>query len=91
MAGFAGDVNIWQERHFDFTVTVAFAGFATTARDVERETTFSVAADFCFGEHCEQIADVSEDLGVCRDVASRRSAYGGLIDFDNFIDQVSSI
>src|SRR5882762_2941595 len=87
-ADFAHHVNIWKKIHFDAAEAVALASFAAAAFHVEAEAAWAVAALARFGEHGEETANGREDASVGSGIRTRRAAYGGLIDFDNFVDLI---
>ena len=82
----AGDVDVGEEVHFDFVDAVALAMLATTAFDVERETTSFVAAELGLGLGGVETADSSKDTSVGGGVATRGATDGGLVDDDDFVE-----
>ena len=64
VADVAGDVDIGQEVHFHLDHTVALAGFAAAALDVEAEAAGLVAACSGFLGAGKQVAHGGEDAGV---------------------------
>src|SRR6267154_44627 len=89
-ADFAHHINVREKIHFDTAEAVSLAGFATTSFDVETEAARAIAAFARFGQHGEKIADRRENAGVGGGIRSRRTANGGLIDFNNFVDLVGA-
>src|SRR6266849_9117370 len=89
-ADFAGDVNIGKKIHFDAAETIALAGFAAAAFDVEAEAAGTVAALARFGEHGEQLANGGENAGVGGRVGARSAADGSLVDLDDFVDLIAA-
>ena len=79
VADLARDVDVRQEVHLDLDRAVAGARLAAAALDVEREPALEVAAHLGLRGRGEELADVVEDAGVRRRVAtagSGRSATG---------------
>ena len=70
VADFAVDVDVGQEVHLDALGALALAGFAAAALDVEAESAGLVAADLGLAGLGEDLADLVEDAGVGRGVAS---------------------
>lgn len=60
MANLTRDIYIGQEVHLNGFVTVALAGFTTSAAYIERETSRLVSADFGFGQADKQVADIGK-------------------------------
>ena len=90
VAHFAGYVHVGQKVHFHFDHTVALAGFAAAAFDVEREAADVVAA-FARERHTgEEVADGCEEAGVGGGVGARGAADWGLVDVDHFIEVVEA-
>ncbi len=73
-AGFARNINIGQEVHFDFFDPIAGTGFTTATLDIEAETTSFVATRTCFGSFGEEVANVREDASISSGVGARRAA-----------------
>ena len=51
--------------HLDFFCALSLAMFASAAFDVEGESAWFVAANFCFSSYGEELADEVEDACVC--------------------------
>src|SRR5690349_4600139 len=71
LAHVARDVDVGKKMHLDFHESIAFTCFAASALHVERKTTGTISANFCFGHFSEQLADWSEQSGVRRRIRSR--------------------
>jgi hypothetical protein len=87
----AGDPDIGEEVHFEAFGAVALTGFAASARDIEGEASGGVSAGLGVGEFGVEIADEVEELDVCGGVGARGATDGGLIDIDDFIDEIDAI
>ena len=74
MTFFTGNQHIRQEIHLDRLVTVPFARLATSAGDIERETSGFVATHFRFRQIHKQIADIRKDAGISSRITSRRTS-----------------
>src|ERR1700722_19194764 len=90
-ANLAGDVNVGQKMHLDADNTVALAGFAASALDVERKAARSVAAHPRIRQLREELTDRCEESGVGRGIRSRRAADRTLIDMDNLVEVLHAI
>src|SRR5690554_5791564 len=86
----AVDVHVGQEVHLDLDRAVTRARLATTALDVEAETTREIAAHLRFGSLAEQRADAIEHSGVGRRVRSWCTTDRCLIDVDDLVEVVES-
>ncbi len=85
-ADFAQHVNIRQKIHLDAPLAFALAGFATSAGDVEGESSRLVAALARFRQHGVEIANLGEDSGVGRGIRARRAADRRLVDANDLVD-----
>ncbi len=79
MTIFARHQHIGQKVHLYGAVSVAFAGLAAAARNVEAEATRLVAANLRLGQSHKELADVGEDAGVSGRIRARSAAYGRLV------------
>src|SRR5262249_44592865 len=86
-AALALDVDVGQEAHFHLDATLAGAGLAAPALDVEREAASGVAAAARIRRHGEQAADVVEEADVRRRRRARRAADRRLVDLDDALDR----
>src|SRR5271163_4332352 len=91
VTNFAGDINIGHKIHLDAALAVSLAGLATTAGDVERKSSWLVAALAGLGEHREEITDGSEDASVSRGVRARGATDGRLVNADGFVDLLEAL
>ena len=91
LAGLAFHEHVREEVHFDPTHSLALAGFAPSALDVEAESPRLVAADLRFGGHAEELADLVEDSGVGRRIRAGGPADRGLIHVDHAIDPLEAV
>ena len=66
LASLAFHKDVGKEVHFDPADSLSLAGLATTALDVETESSRLVATDLRFGGHAKELADLVEDAGVRR-------------------------
>ena len=87
-ADFARRVNIRQEMHLDLDDTVALAGFAAPAFDVEGEASGFVAAQLRFLGLGEKRADLVEGTGVGGWIGARRATDRALVDVDDLVDLI---
>src|SRR5277367_5011265 len=83
---FAGNVDIGHKIHLDAPLTVALAGLAAPAGDVEGKSSRLIAALAGLGQHRVEVADGGEDAGVGRGIGTRRAADGRLVDADGLVD-----
>ena len=90
-AGIALDVNVRQEMHLDLDDTVALAGLAASAFDVEGEPARRVAAGAGLWKVREPFADWRERAGIGRWVRARRPADWLLIDVDDLVQQFDPV
>ncbi len=74
--------------HLDLDQTIALAGLAAPAFDVERKATGLVAAGFGFRQACKPVADRAEGAGIGCRVGPGGSPDGRLVDDDDLIDLV---
>ena len=74
MADFAGDVDVREELHFDLQLSLALAGFAAAAVNIEGEPPGGVSPDFALRQFGEKFADLIEDTGICARVGTRCAA-----------------
>ena len=87
LADLAGHVDIGQEVHLDLELTVARAGLAPAAADIEAEAARTVAARFCIGRRGEEVADIVEEICIRCGVGARRAADGALVDADDLVEE----
>ena len=87
----ADQLDIGQKLHLHRDGAVALAGFAASARNVEREMAGGVAALFGFARGGEQRADQVEGLDVGHRVGARRAADGRLVDHDGLADRLGAL
>ena len=85
LAHVARHVDVRKEVHLDLEQTIAAAGFAAAALDVEAEAVFLVAAGLGVGRHGKDAAHQIEQTGVRGGVGARRAADGALIDGDDLV------
>ncbi len=88
---FADEFDVGEELHFDGDGAVALADFAAAAGDVEGEVAGGVAFAVAIGRGGEQVADDVEGLDVGDGIRTRGAADGGLVDEDDFVEQVGAI
>src|SRR5690606_14526577 len=86
LADVAGDVDVRQEVHLDLDHTVALAGLAAPALDVEREAARPIAARLRLGQARVPIPDRREGAGVGGGVRARRAPDRRLIDIDYLVE-----
>ena len=86
IADFTLHVYIGHEVHLDAPLAVTLAGFAAASGDVEAEAAGLVAALARLGQHGKKVADGREDLGVGGGIGAWRTADGGLVDANDFVD-----
>lgn len=91
VASGAGDVDVGEEVHFDFVDTVALAGFAASALNIETEAAGFITAKFSFGLMGEKFADLVEDAGIGRDIGARGAANRGLVDDDTLVEVLDAV
>ena len=75
-ANIAANIHFGQEMHLDLDQSVALAGLAAPALDVEGEAAGLVAARSRLGQAGEPLADRREGAGVGRRVRARRGPIG---------------
>ncbi len=85
-AHLARHVNVGKEMHCYLYYSVALTVFASSARDVERKPSALVSPFLRVGSSREKVAYHCEHARIGRGIAPRRSAYGLLVDGDNFIE-----
>lgn len=90
LAGFAFDVDVGKEVHFDLLHSRAFAYFATPPLGVEGEPPRSVSAFFRFEGGGEHLPYVGEKPSVGGDVGVGRASDGRLVDDDGLVQVVHS-
>ncbi len=90
LAGLAGDVDVGQEVHLDLDDTVALAGLAAPALDVEAEPPRLVAARLGFGQAGEPVADRGEGAGIGGGVRARRAPDRALVDVDDLVEMLEA-
>jgi hypothetical protein len=90
LAGFAFDVHVREEVHFNLLHSRAFAYFATSALGVERKPSRSVSAFFRFEGGGEHLPYVGEKPRVGGNVGMGRASDGRLVDDDGFVQVVHS-
>ena len=83
-------VNIGKKVHLDALHAVAFARFATSTFDVEREAPRFVTTFARLGQHRVELAQRREQTRVSRGIRSRRASDGRLIDLDHLVDVFQS-
>ena len=91
VAGRTSDVDVGEEVHFDFVYAIALASFATSAFDVKGETAGFIATDLGFGLSGEKVTNGSEDAGIGRGVRTRSAADWGLVDEDDFVEELDAL
>ena len=91
LADLAGHVDVGQEVHLDLEDTVALAGLAAAALDVEAEAAGLVAAHARLARLAEELADRVEDTRVRRRIRARRAADWLLVDVDDLVDVLESL
>src|ERR1700693_1140451 len=89
-ADFAGYVNVRKEIHFDATLAISLASFAAAAFHVEAKASWAISALAGFRKHGKKIAYGRENTTVSGRIRTRRAAYGGLINLNNFVDVLDS-
>ena len=82
--------HIREEVHLDKFHASALTGFATTALHIERETSGFVIADLGLGQLSEELADVVKHLGVGGWVGAWRAPNGGLVNFNDLVNQFNA-
>ena len=82
----AHQFDVRQELHFDRHRSVALAGFAASARNIEREIAGAEAALFRFRQGSKQFPDGVERFYVGNRIRSRRASNGRLVDQDHIVD-----
>ena len=87
LANLAGHVDIGQEVHLDLELTVARAGLAPAAADIEAEAARGIASRLRVRGRGEKVADVVEEIRIGRGVGARRAADGALVDADDFVEE----
>ena len=87
LANLAGHVDIGQEVHLDLELTVARAGLAPAAADIEAEAARTVAARLRVRGRGEEVADVVEEIRIGRGVGARRAPDGALVDADDLVEE----
>ena len=85
MAFLAVHVHVRQEVHFDFQRAVAVAGFAPSALDIERKTSWTISAYLSFGSLSKQRADFVPYSGIGGRIGTRGTPNRVLIDVDHFV------
>ena len=86
VADIAGDVDIGQEVHLDLDDTIALAGLAAPALDVEGEAARRIAARLGFGKLREPFADRRERAGIGSRVGARGAPDRALVDVDDLVE-----
>ena len=84
--GLAAHVHVGQEVHADGAHSVALAGLAAPALDVEGEAARLVAARTRFRHQREEVADEGEGPGVGGRIGARRAADRALVDGHHLVD-----
>ena len=87
-AFFTDQLHVGEELHFHRNRTVALAGFATAAGNIEREMPGGEAALFRFRQRRKQIADRIEGLDVGDGIRPRSPSDGRLIDQNDLVDEI---
>src|SRR5690348_6613385 len=85
---FADQFHIGEKLHFDHHGSVALAGFAASAGDVERKVTRSESSLVCLGSGCEKLANSVKSLDVGNRVRARGTSDWGLVDQHDLIDKL---
>ena len=91
MAHLARDVHIRQEVHLDLYDSVAGAGLAPPALDVEAEAALRVAARLRVRRRREDASDHIEHTRVGRGVGARRAADRRLIDRNHLVEPLDPL
>src|SRR5206468_2344897 len=86
LADIAGNVDVGQKMHLDLDHSVALAGLAASALDVEREAAGLVAARFGFRQAREPFADGREGAGIGGRIGARRASDRRLVDIDYLVE-----
>src|SRR5690606_22088681 len=84
-------IDVRQEVHFDLDDTIALAGFAAPALDVEAEAPRRIAAGLGFGQLGEPVADRRESAGIGGRIGPRRAADRALVDIDHLVEILQAL
>ena len=90
-ARLTGNIDIGQEMHLDLDQTIALAGLAAAALDVEAEPTRLISARLCFRQTGEPVTDRGEGPGIGRRVRAGRAADGALINVDDLVQMLEPL
>ena len=80
VAGVAGHIHVRQKVHFDLQGSVALAGFAAAALEVEGKAILLEAADLGILGRGKQCADIGKQPGIGCRIGTRRASDGRLVD-----------
>ena len=89
-AHIARDVDIGQEMHFDADQSIALAGFAASAADIEAEAPGIVAAGTRLRDLRIQLADHGEEPRVGSRIRARCATDRILIDIDDALEALEA-
>src|SRR5690606_14052402 len=84
----ACDVHVGKEVHLDLYDTIALAGFASTALDVEREAARLIATRLGFRQSGKPVTNMRKCSRVGGRVGARRASNRGLVDVDDLVDKL---
>src|SRR5262245_50908312 len=87
----AGDKNIRQKLHLHLLETAALTGFAASTGGVEGERAGAKTTRLGVWGSGKQTSDMVIGLDVGHRIGARRAPNGGLIDHDDFVDQVPAL
>ena len=88
--GFARDIDVGEEMHFDFLDAFAGARFAAATFDIETKSPCLVPAELGLGGGGEEIADVGEDSCVGGRITLGRAADATLVDDNGFVEMLDA-
>ena len=91
MAGWTGDINIWEEVHLNFIEAITFTGFAATTLTVETKTAGFVTANFGFWLAGEELTNQVEDASISGWVTAWGAANWTLVNYDTFVEIFDTI
>ena len=91
MADLARHHDIRQEIHLYGLVAVAAASLATSALDIERETSGLVASYLSLRQGDKEISDVREHSGVCGGIASWSASQRTLVYIHHLVDILNTL
>ena len=80
MTDIAGDIDIGQELHFNFNLSISLARFTPTTFYIKAKSTRAETTHLCIFCICKNFSDVVKDFGVGCGVRSWRFSDWALID-----------